>query len=144
MAKSLDATVLDAVPIAILVLGMDDRIEKANAASGQFFGDNTENRLVSDVIRHPDFHNALALSKALRSPGRARFTLNTLSGSVTLEAQITPLADEHGVTVAFEDQTAMDQAAAIRLAGDKLYHVHACGNDRGAPGFDGAPAGEVA
>ncbi len=29
-----------------------------------------------------------------------------------------------------------DQAAAIRLAGDKLYHFHACGNDRGAPGFD--------
>lgn len=29
-----------------------------------------------------------------------------------------------------------DPVAAIRLAGDKLYHVHACGNDRGAPGFD--------
>ena len=29
-----------------------------------------------------------------------------------------------------------DQAAAIRVSGDKLYHFHACGNDRGAPGFD--------
>jgi D-psicose/D-tagatose/L-ribulose 3-epimerase len=29
-----------------------------------------------------------------------------------------------------------DQAAAIRLAGDKLAHFHACGNDRGAPGDD--------
>lgn len=29
-----------------------------------------------------------------------------------------------------------DPAAAIRLAGDKLYHFHACGNDRGAPGYD--------
>jgi D-psicose/D-tagatose/L-ribulose 3-epimerase len=29
-----------------------------------------------------------------------------------------------------------DQAAAIRLAGDKLAHFHACGNDRGAPGGD--------
>jgi D-psicose/D-tagatose/L-ribulose 3-epimerase len=29
-----------------------------------------------------------------------------------------------------------DQAAAIRLAGDKLVHFHACGNDRGAPGAD--------
>ena len=114
VAKLLDAAVLDAVPTAILVLGMDDRIEKANSASRQFFGDNIENRLVSDVIRHPDFHSALAQYKALRSQGRARFTLNTLSGSVTLEAQIVPLADDHGVTVAFEDQTAMDQAAAIR------------------------------
>lgn len=25
---------------------------------------------------------------------------------------------------------------AIRLAGDRLFHVHACGNDRGAPGAD--------
>ncbi|HYH10762.1 MAG TPA: sugar phosphate isomerase/epimerase family protein [Thermomicrobiales bacterium] len=29
-----------------------------------------------------------------------------------------------------------DAAAAIRLAGDRLYHFHACGNDRGAPGHD--------
>ena len=29
-----------------------------------------------------------------------------------------------------------DQAAAIRLVGDKLVHFHACGNDRGAPGGD--------
>ncbi len=29
-----------------------------------------------------------------------------------------------------------DQAAAIRLAGDKLIHFHACGCDRGAPGAD--------
>lgn len=26
--------------------------------------------------------------------------------------------------------------AAIRLAGDRLFHFHACGNDRGAPGHD--------
>jgi D-psicose/D-tagatose/L-ribulose 3-epimerase len=29
-----------------------------------------------------------------------------------------------------------DQAAAIRLVGDKLVHFHACGCDRGAPGDD--------
>jgi D-psicose/D-tagatose/L-ribulose 3-epimerase len=29
-----------------------------------------------------------------------------------------------------------DQATAIRLAGAKLAHFHACGNDRGAPGAD--------
>jgi D-psicose/D-tagatose/L-ribulose 3-epimerase len=29
-----------------------------------------------------------------------------------------------------------DQAAAIRLVGDKLFHFHACGNDRGTPGAD--------
>jgi D-psicose/D-tagatose/L-ribulose 3-epimerase len=32
-----------------------------------------------------------------------------------------------------------DQAAAIRLVGDKLVHFHACGNDRGAPGADAIP-----
>lgn len=30
-----------------------------------------------------------------------------------------------------------DIGAAIRLAGDRLVHFHACGNDRGAPGNDG-------
>ncbi len=29
-----------------------------------------------------------------------------------------------------------DIGTAIRLAGDRLYHFHACGNDRGAPGGD--------
>jgi D-psicose/D-tagatose/L-ribulose 3-epimerase len=29
-----------------------------------------------------------------------------------------------------------DQAAAIRLAGARLAHFHACGSDRGAPGAD--------
>ncbi|MDQ4045293.1 MAG: sugar phosphate isomerase/epimerase, partial [Chloroflexota bacterium] len=29
-----------------------------------------------------------------------------------------------------------DVGAAIRLAGDRLFHFHACGNDRGAPGGD--------
>ena len=29
-----------------------------------------------------------------------------------------------------------DQAAAIRLAGKLLAHLHACGNDRGTPGGD--------
>ncbi len=30
-----------------------------------------------------------------------------------------------------------DIPAAIRTAGDSLFHFHACGNDRGAPGDDG-------
>jgi D-psicose/D-tagatose/L-ribulose 3-epimerase len=30
-----------------------------------------------------------------------------------------------------------DIGAAIGLAGDRLFHFHACGNDRGAPGNDG-------
>jgi D-psicose/D-tagatose/L-ribulose 3-epimerase len=29
-----------------------------------------------------------------------------------------------------------DPGAAIHLAGDRLFHFHACGNDRGAPGHD--------
>jgi D-psicose/D-tagatose/L-ribulose 3-epimerase len=32
-----------------------------------------------------------------------------------------------------------DPAAAIRLAGDRLFHFHACGNDRGAPGVGPIP-----
>jgi D-psicose/D-tagatose/L-ribulose 3-epimerase len=33
---------------------------------------------------------------------------------------------------------------AIRAAGPRLRHVHACGNDRGAPGSDHIPWGDVA
>lgn len=34
-------------------------------------------------------------------------------------------------------------AGAIRLAGDRLFHVQVCGNDRGAPGGDLTPWDEV-
>jgi D-psicose/D-tagatose/L-ribulose 3-epimerase len=37
-----------------------------------------------------------------------------------------------------------DPAAAIRLAGDRLMHFHACGNDRGAPGADPIPWPQIA
>lgn len=34
-------------------------------------------------------------------------------------------------------------AAAIELAGDRIFHVHTCENDRGAPGSGHVPWGEV-
>ena len=37
-----------------------------------------------------------------------------------------------------------DQAAAIRLAGSRLVHFHACGVDRGTPGEDRLPWPEIA
>ena len=36
-----------------------------------------------------------------------------------------------------------DPGAAIRLASDRLFHFHACGNDRGAPGGDAIDWGGV-
>jgi D-psicose/D-tagatose/L-ribulose 3-epimerase len=36
-----------------------------------------------------------------------------------------------------------DVGAAILCAGDRLFHFHACGNDRGAPGDDGIDWGAV-
>lgn len=36
-----------------------------------------------------------------------------------------------------------NQAAAIRLVGDRLYHFHACGSDRGAPGADHIAWGKI-
>ncbi|MDP9365673.1 MAG: sugar phosphate isomerase/epimerase [Chloroflexota bacterium] len=37
-----------------------------------------------------------------------------------------------------------DQAAAIRLAGERLVHLHACGSDRGTPGADRIAWPEIA
>ena len=127
MTDTYHDAVLNAVPMAILRLNQDDRAVYANDAARTLLGDNIEGRLITDVLRHPDFHASLARVLTEGRPERVRLTMAAKSGGAQIDAHISPLprqvgsgpvawgrAAGGGALVSFEDQTAAEQVGAIR------------------------------
>lgn len=112
-AQGGDAADLDLVPMALLRLNGDDRVTFANEAARALFGAEIRDRIVTDVIRHPDFHAALDRARAEGRKRQTRLVLSTRAGSGHFDAHVAP-DGRAGALVAFEDQTALEQAAAIR------------------------------
>ena len=120
MTDRVEDEVLNAVPMALLRLDDDERVAFANDAARALLIDDIEGHLITDVLRHPDFHAALALALAEGRKGRVRLTMAAKSGSAQIDAHISPLPGQAGrgrgtgALVAFEDQTAAEQVGAIR------------------------------
>ncbi|MCX8508086.1 MAG: PAS domain-containing protein, partial [Rhodobacteraceae bacterium] len=114
MAGTMIATVLNAVPMPILWLEEVDRVVLANPAAEALFGEALEGRLITGVLRHPDFHDRLSACLASGDKASLRLALTTKAGAAQFEVQITPTGRADGSVIAFEDQTALEQATAIR------------------------------
>ncbi|HQY44047.1 MAG TPA: ATP-binding protein [Paracoccaceae bacterium] len=106
--------VLDAVPLAVLWLEEIDRVVLANDAAEALFGEGIEGRLVTDMLRHPDFHGALGDALVRKQRLQLRLALTTKAGSAIYEVHITPTGHDNGSVVVFEDQTSIEQASAMR------------------------------
>lgn len=106
--------VLDAVPLAVLWLEEIDRVVLANDAAETLFGEGIEGRLVTDMLRHPDFHGALGDALVRKQRLQLRLALTTKAGSAIYEVHITPTGHDNGSVVVFEDQTSIEQASAMR------------------------------
>ncbi len=114
MAQTMISTVLNAVPMPILWLEEVDRVVLANEAAEALFGNALEGRLITGVLRHPDFHETLATCLVKGSKTSIRLALTTKAGAAQFEVHITPTGRAEGSVIAFEDQTALEQATAIR------------------------------
>lgn len=110
----LTENLLDAVPAAGLCVGEGDRILLTNAAARQLFGSGLAGRPASDVIRHPDFHEALGAALGPGGKGHAQLQLTAGGGKGLFDVHVTR-HDEGATRLVFlVDRTEMDQAAAIR------------------------------
>jgi two-component system phosphate regulon sensor histidine kinase PhoR len=114
MTQTMISTVLNAIPMPILWLEEVDRVVLANAAAEALFGSALEGRLITGVLRHPDFHETLATSLRKGSKTSIRLALTTKAGAAQFDVHITPTGRSEGSIIAFEDQTALEQATAIR------------------------------
>jgi two-component system, OmpR family, phosphate regulon sensor histidine kinase PhoR len=114
VAEDLDLAILGAVPMALLLLDGRDRVAAANDAAQALFGQSPAGRMITDLIRHPDFHETLARSRATGRRSVARIALSTRSGGAQFDIHITPRPGGDGAIVAFEDQTALERATEIR------------------------------
>jgi two-component system, OmpR family, phosphate regulon sensor histidine kinase PhoR len=120
MTQTDTETSLNVVPMAILRLDRVERVVFANDAALSLFGDDVTGRPITSVLRHPDFLQALALVNESGQKIKVPLTATVKSGQASLEAHIIPVDPDilartgAGVLVAFEDQTALRQAAAIR------------------------------
>lgn len=103
------------IPIALLGLDRDERVTLANRAARALFGDDIGGKLMADVIRQPDLHAMLARGLADGNAANQRLILSTRLGQRHFDVHVTPDGSSGaGLLVAFEDQTAIEQAAAIR------------------------------
>lgn len=106
---------LDLVPMALLRLGVTERITFANGAAKRLLGDDLDGRLISDVIRHPELHSMLDHALGEGRAGRGRLVIAAPAGTGHFDVHVTPEGGPRGgVLLAFEDQTTIENAAAIR------------------------------
>ncbi len=121
MTKDHSDAILNAVPMALVRLDSDKRVVFSNEAARALLGGSIDGKLVTDVLRQPDFHAGLALALAEGEKGRVRLMMAAKSGSAQIDAHITPLPSQDGVLrpgggalLAFDDQTTQEQVSAIR------------------------------
>ncbi len=108
--------ILEAVPMALLLVGPDQRVLCANRAAAAIFGVSPEGRSCSVFLRHPEFLNGLEACLSGAGRGKARMAITAGGGETHLAVTFTPMRTEagQGALVAFEDLTATEQAGAMR------------------------------
>ena len=114
MQIDLTDALLDAFPSASLCIGADERILMANAEARRLFGSNPAGRPSSDIIRHPDFHRALAAARGAEGVGTTQLYLKAAGGGGLFDVQVSRIPATALSLAFFVDRTEVDQAAAIR------------------------------
>ncbi|MDC0737287.1 ATP-binding protein [Cognatishimia sp. SS12] len=109
-------SMLDAVPLPAVFIGMDARIQGANARALAIKPNAGENRTFILVFRQPGF--SAAIEKCLRSRETQHAIYVHTDGSQETRYEVTcsfvKIADGGGVMACFQDVTQLQQAGEIR------------------------------
>jgi len=108
--------ILQAVPMAMLLVGPDQRVLAANHAAAILFGLALEGRTCSAFIRHPDFLDGLEACLAEHRRSTARIVLTGKPNETHLALSFTPVATSEGMgaLIALDDLSATEHAIAMR------------------------------
>lgn len=121
MPDFLTASLVDALPLPILLVNRAERIVSANPAARLLFGRDIEGRAFVTVLRQPALGQALEEALQDDRPGRVRLRISSNGREMVAMATVSPLppGDEIGLpqggaVVAIEDVTALEEAEVMR------------------------------
>lgn len=112
-----EVQLIAALPVAVMLIGADERIRAASPAAQVLLGQEIVGRSLATVVRHPVFLEGL--DRVLRgdAEARARLTLASKAGrDMNLLFHVARIGQgpTTKVLVTFEDMTALDSAEAMR------------------------------
>ena len=109
-------SVVSAIPLPTVIIGVHERIVNVNDAATSLFGENLVGRHHVMAFRHPQLLDAIESCFDTQEPCVAEFSLSHSSRDLTIRASINPIEfnDFDGLVVCFEDLSHIMDAGQIR------------------------------
>ena len=116
MNSELLESVLFGVPLPLILVGEDERIEAANPLAMQLFGPGIEGRNSVAVLRQPALLDCIEGTLRHHQAGQARYVVANVTRETTYRVLTSAANGEtgQGALVAFEDITDIEHAGQIR------------------------------
>lgn len=112
MQDGLNAAILEALPMPVLIVDRQERVTVANAASRQIFGEAVQGRNFATVLRQPALMAALEAALRRGEQGRVRSLIQGSGRELVAMVSCAPIGS--GAMLSFEDVTALEEAEAMR------------------------------
>ncbi len=106
------ATVIDALPMPVLLIGPDERVSAANLSVAAILGPSLIGKHYITVLRQPAVVAAVAQTRQSGTASATRFT--TRDGARDTAYRVTVVAAEGDIVLTFEDQTAAEEVGQMR------------------------------
>ncbi|MFN3970607.1 MAG: ATP-binding protein [Gemmobacter sp.] len=116
MDSDLMASLLDGVPLPLVLIGRDERILSANTAARAILGPGAVGRHYLLSLRQPPLLDAIEATLRHSQPGTARLVLTGPVAEATYHVTLTPVGGggQDGVLCAFEDISQQEQIGQMR------------------------------
>lgn len=114
MPDPLVTSLVDGVPVPLVLIAPDERIAAANAGAQAIYGAGITGRHYVTVMRQPGVLDAIEGTMRLHQPGRARLTVSQAGGKEAIWRVLTAPTADGGVLVSFEDTSDLEQAGQMR------------------------------
>ncbi|WP_417603681.1 sensor histidine kinase [Primorskyibacter flagellatus] len=113
MSSDLAKALVDAIPLATILVGADERVQAANAEADKLLGPGVRGRHFIAVLRQPAVLDVIEGCLRDGSAATARYLTSVGAQDVTYKVSARHVPDA-GALICFEDVTHMEQAVQMR------------------------------
>ena len=116
MKTRMTASLLGAIPMPLVLISEDGRIEAMNPKAVELLGTQGEGRSYVTVLRQPALLDCIEAALRGRQPGTARYLAVSLAREAVYNVVAAPVSGDsgEGVLVTFEDVTDLERADRMR------------------------------